>query len=252
MRMTGMLCIFLLIATVATAAWIKDEITLTTKSVGTVTFSHANHFDAVGRDCPSCHNTIFNLDPKKNPDASMADMSKGKSCGACHNGKAAFSVEGDCITCHDGRDVKINSTVGNVLFSHEVHTGMYGCKDCHPGTFAARTDNKPVTMSQMNKGKSCGACHNGNDAFTVAENCASCHPTRDISFENDGGKAVFSHTVHTDMFGCSDCHPGTFIAAPGNKPATMEQMEKGKSCGACHNGNDAFTVAENCETCHQM
>ena len=30
----------------------------------------------------------------------MGDMEKGKSCGACHNGKDAFSSSGDCDKCH--------------------------------------------------------------------------------------------------------------------------------------------------------
>jgi c(7)-type cytochrome triheme protein len=32
----------------------------------------------------------------------------------------------------------------------------------------------------------------------------------------------------------------------------MTEMEGGRSCGACHDGNTAFTVGENCETCHAM
>jgi c(7)-type cytochrome triheme protein len=27
-------------------------------------------------------------------------MDKGKSCGACHNGKDAFIASGDCVKCH--------------------------------------------------------------------------------------------------------------------------------------------------------
>jgi c(7)-type cytochrome triheme protein len=30
----------------------------------------------------------------------MKQMEKGKSCGACHDGKKAFSVKGDCAKCH--------------------------------------------------------------------------------------------------------------------------------------------------------
>jgi c(7)-type cytochrome triheme protein len=30
----------------------------------------------------------------------MKDMEQGKSCGACHDGKGAFSVKGDCAKCH--------------------------------------------------------------------------------------------------------------------------------------------------------
>jgi c(7)-type cytochrome triheme protein len=27
-------------------------------------------------------------------------MEKGRSCGACHDGKAAFSVKANCASCH--------------------------------------------------------------------------------------------------------------------------------------------------------
>jgi c(7)-type cytochrome triheme protein len=30
----------------------------------------------------------------------MKEMQKDKSCGSCHNGKTAFSVKGNCATCH--------------------------------------------------------------------------------------------------------------------------------------------------------
>jgi len=30
----------------------------------------------------------------------MKAMESGKSCGACHDGKTAFSVKGDCAKCH--------------------------------------------------------------------------------------------------------------------------------------------------------
>jgi c(7)-type cytochrome triheme protein len=30
----------------------------------------------------------------------MKQMEKGKSCGACHDGKKAFSVKGECAKCH--------------------------------------------------------------------------------------------------------------------------------------------------------
>jgi c(7)-type cytochrome triheme protein len=32
----------------------------------------------------------------------------------------------------------------------------------------------------------------------------------------------------------------------------MEEMGEGKSCGACHDGSAAFSVEDNCESCHQM
>ncbi len=54
------------------------------------------------------------------------------------------------------------------------------------------------------------------------------------------------------MFGCSDCHPGLFVPGEGNEDRTMSDMEEGMSCGACHDDSMAFTVAANCDVCHQM
>ena len=241
-----LVAILVLTASFAAARWIDDKVVIKTKTVGVVNFSHYDHLDAVGRDCPTCHNAIFNIDQKKNQSFSMAEMEKGKSCGACHNGQRAFSVGGDCGSCHGG-DVVIN----NVTFKHSLHIGMYGCDDCHSGIFQPSSNNRPVSMTQMEKGESCGACHNGNDAFSVASDCSSCHTTREILFKTAGaGNILFSHEIHTAMVSCGDCHAHTYKSGSDNKPVTMAEMEKGKSCGACHNGGIAFSVAENCATCH--
>ena len=236
--------ILVLVASVASARWIEDKVAMPTKEVGNVNFSHYDHLEAVGHDCPTCHNSIFDIDRKKNTPFSMAEMEKGKSCGACHNGKRAFSVAGDCGSCHGG-DVDIDG----VAFSHEVHTGMYGCDDCHSDLFKPTTKNKPVTMAQMEAGDSCGACHDGGDAFSVASDCGSCHITREITFKTAGaGNILFSHEIHTEITSCGNCHSSIYKKKSG--PVSMAQMEKGKSCGACHNGSIAFSVSEDCSTCH--
>ncbi|PLX91556.1 MAG: cytochrome C, partial [Desulfuromonas sp.] len=118
----------------------------------------------------------------------------------------------------------------------------------------AAGQNPKITMDAMGEGESCGACHDGDTAFGVADDCSSCHPTREITIpEEDAGDVLFSHEVHTSMFGCSDCHADIFKPAAGKNPKTsMEAMEDGESCGACHDGDSAFSVAEDCEACHQM
>ena len=68
-------------------------------------------------------------------------------------------------------------------------------------------------MADMEKGKTCGACHNGNKAFTVAGNCGNCHKgmkPKDIVFKTKGiTDAAFSHKLHLDMdYKCSKCHTG--------------------------------------------
>ena len=162
---------------ILSARWIQDKITYQVEATGQVEFSHYSHLEALGKNCPTCHNTIFNIVAEKNPAFTMADMEKGKSCGACHNGTKAFAVKdkANCSTCHPTRDITFENDGGQVVFSHEVHTGMYGCGECHPGIFTPAAGKNRATMTDMEGGKSCGACHDGGTAFTVKENCETCH-----------------------------------------------------------------------------
>jgi len=153
-------------------------------------------------------------------------------------------------------EIRTDAT-GVVVFNHDNHFEALGskkCTACHNAIFNRKMSKNPdFTMAEMEQGKACGACHNGDTAFDVKSDCATCHPTRDITFKvADVGPVVFSHEVHTGMFGCGECHPGLFIPGPGNPAATMAEMAKGVSCGACHDGSSAFSVEENCDTCHQM
>jgi len=146
--------------------------------------------------------------------------------------------------------------VGAVVFSHYVHLDAVGknCTACHNNLYNIEMSKNPAfTMSEMEQGKACGSCHNGQRAFTVKENCTVCHTAPERTFVvEDAGNVLFSHEVHTEMFGCTDCHSDLFIAGPGNPRRSMEQMEQGESCGACHDGDSAFSVAEDCESCHDM
>ena len=66
---------------------------------GNVSFSHDSHVKSAGLSCQDCHDKLF-ITKAKHKKAKMADMGKGKSCGACHNGKRAFTVKGNCDNCH--------------------------------------------------------------------------------------------------------------------------------------------------------
>ena len=69
----------------------------------------------------------------------------------------------------------------------------------------------------------------------------------------DAGNVEFSHYRHLEILGnnCPSCHNDIFhIVTAKNPETTMKTMEEGKSCGACHNGTKAFTVADNCDACH--
>ncbi len=62
--------------------------------------------------------------------------------------------------------------------------------------------------------------------------------------------AVFPHWFHRIRFRCKVCHAdiGFKFKAGGNK-ITMAKIIDGQFCGACHNGEVAWSV-ENCEMCH--
>lgn len=68
---------------------------------GKVTFSHEKH-SAKHAKCTDCHTKIFKMTKGQRSAPKMSEMEKGQSCGACHNGKASFSVKekADCAKCH--------------------------------------------------------------------------------------------------------------------------------------------------------
>lgn len=68
-------------------------------------------------------------------------------------------------------------TPGNAVFSHDFHVADAGfsCTDCHDRIYVTRQKDKRVTMTEMRKEKSCGACHNGEKAFSVKADCNRCH-----------------------------------------------------------------------------
>lgn len=141
-------------------------------------------------------------------------------------------------------------SVGKVVFSHSQHGT--NCGACHPKLFEKKRSSKPVSMKAMEKGASCGACHDGKKAFSVTGSCATCHAGDILYKVEDAGDVSFPHSVHIDLFGCDGCHPDLYKAERGKNFATMEEMENGKSCGACHDGGTAFGVAEACDSCHAM
>ncbi len=75
----------------------------------------------------------------------------------------------------------------------------------------------------------------------------------DITFAVKGAdKAIFSHDAHVvgAKLGCRDCHPKLYLDTARSKRVTMKQMEKGQSCGACHDGKRAPGL-DDCKTCHR-
>jgi c(7)-type cytochrome triheme protein len=228
------------------------------KGVTEVLFSHAAHVGKTGVTCKSCHNGKVITGKEKN--VTMAQMVKGKTCGACHDGKRAFTAAGNCDSCHKGMKtlevVFQTKGISNVVFSHKLHLDMdYKCSKCHTVVFPYKKVSGRFTMGDMEKGKSCGTCHNSKDAFGTSGDCDKCHKAFKpgiITFKTEGGEVKFSHEFHLGMYKCADCHTKLFPFKAGKLHVGMGGMEQGKSCGSCHNSKDAFSVKGDCEKCHKM
>ena len=149
-----------------------------------------------------------------------------------------------------------DNAVGATPFPHATHLDMdFTCDTCHPDLFKPKLNSNRMTMAAMEDGEYCGACHDGDTAFSVKENCTSCHSKAvDLTWKNeDAGDTSFPHGAHLDMdFGCSDCHPDLFKPKHLANKMTMDAMSEGEYCGACHDGDSAFSVEEDCESCHNM
>lgn len=72
------------------------------------------------------------------------------------------------------------------------------------------------------------------------------------NYSDDAGMrpAIFPHWFHRIRFRCKVCHAdlGFKFQAGGNK-IDMLKIIDGEYCGACHNGEIAWSV-ENCNLCH--
>ncbi len=70
-------------------------------STGPVLFSHEFHVNQAKQKCTDCHTKIFKM-KKGESKMTQASFKEGKFCGACHDGKKAFSAtaQADCAKCH--------------------------------------------------------------------------------------------------------------------------------------------------------
>jgi c(7)-type cytochrome triheme protein len=93
-------------------------------------------------------------------------------------------------------------------------------------------------------------------AVMVGEARAQAKGPADFEFAGGKeGKVAFSHSAHAAKSPkCTDCHTKIFKMTKGTRSTPkMADMEKGQSCGTCHNGQAAFGVKEqaNCAKCHK-
>jgi len=82
------------------------------------------------------------------------------------------------------------------------------------------------------------------------------YPTYPIIFTKPLKAVLFDHKIHVEEAGlsCEDCHEELFPQEAGstqeNKDFDMNALYNGKYCGACHDGEMAFSSNTRCATCH--
>jgi c(7)-type cytochrome triheme protein len=89
---------------------------------------------------------------------------------------ASVVFAGTALAVPAGKTLEFPSPMGKVIFSGQVHADKgFKCGDCHTKIFPMKQTT--LTMAEINAGKECGTCHNGEKAFKASDpaNCTKCH-----------------------------------------------------------------------------
>lgn len=90
---------------------------------------------------------------------------------------AALSM-GSAMSAPPGKPIEYaGGAAGKVVFDGKVHADKgLKCPDCHTKIWPMKK-GAAMKMADLNEGKSCGTCHNGEKAFKTSDtaNCAKCH-----------------------------------------------------------------------------
>ena len=92
----------------------------------------------------------------------------------------------------------------------------------------------------------------------AADDSSEPSETGDIRFVrqaagmDDVAPATFPHWIHRMGYTCYACHDSLFKMKAGDALVTMDQIQNGQSCGACHDGKTAFVSnLTTCNRCHR-
>ena len=181
-------------------------------------------------------------------------------------------------TFSDGGGLLYTEPVQSVIFRHKYHVDVkkLSCEKCHSGLFEMEAlsaqEKDDFIMESLYRGKYCGACHNGKDAFASDTQCARCHvraeglevghvkgkpapykiPTYNTSTSFGKGEMQvrFNHEKHSPPANCRDCHLKLFQIKKGANNITLLDHDPQKYCFGCHDGKKSFSWYD-CNSCHK-
>jgi c(7)-type cytochrome triheme protein len=98
--MSGLACGLILLA----FSWVSErigggEVVFEAGKLGPAVFLHEKHLANKELTCATCHTAVFASHDRR-VKGMMKDIQAGKLCGACHDGKKAFSAKQKCGRCH--------------------------------------------------------------------------------------------------------------------------------------------------------
>ncbi|MBI5557657.1 MAG: hypothetical protein HY885_08465 [Deltaproteobacteria bacterium] len=204
--------------------------------VDPVVFSHRIHRSRF--TCRVCHIDLEFSMKKGGTGITREDYLAGRFCGACHNGKLAFSVNYSCNLCH----IKIDKQ------------GHYQAKK------DAMLGGRNLPQQEYGDGVNwVEAIKNGaiSPSNSISEEGAEQsmplpkHLEKPIRWTTRSPRTlvVFPHESHILWLDCANCHPDIFtLAKMGTVAFDKEKNLYGMYCGTCH-----MTVAfpmNGCNRCH--
>jgi len=161
----------------------------------------------------------------------------GKYCGACHDGRTAFSVQGtrdspQCGRCHMKETRVLEERFEK--FAEDLPLASFG--------------NGIDWMQAMRTGliNPRSSINSSRFAMQLPEKLKIPIKLRTTSPRSD---VTFSHQEHFALLDCSSCHPDIFnIKKKGTEAFSMERNIYGNFCGVCHL-RVAFPMND-CKRCH--
>lgn len=203
-----------------------------------VVFSHWLHRSRFS--CRLCHVDIGFAMQANGTGVREEDNRKGFYCGACHNGRIAFSVQNEqtpassreCDRCHSvGKNIAPH--VEFAPFTATLPKGRFG-------------NNVDWEAAEID-----GKIHLTDTLPEISVKRKPLNVPQDYSIEAKMAglpEIIFSHKKHAAWNGCELCHPDIYAVKAGTTKYTMQDVFAGKYCGLCH-GSVAFPTTD-CQRCH--
>jgi c(7)-type cytochrome triheme protein len=207
-----------------------------TKKAGmtAVVFSHWSHRSQY--TCRVCHQELGFSMHSGDTGITRAQYTSGKYCGACHDGKTAFTVQDgagrQCDKCH----LKDTQALQKQFDKY--------AKDLPFANFGNGIDWSEAI--RRGKVSPVNALESEKSIIPLPEKLRSPMKLGTSAPRSD---VTFSHEEHNFEIDCSACHPEIFnIKKKGTKAFTMENNIYGNYCGVCHM-RVAFPMND-CKRCH--